>query len=75
MTHELDKNHRVTDKQQEMGIMKATGMDNCPVKAYKLYITKLNLKSNLLFQRPKQKTPNCGPWYDNMVVGVKTMVG
>ena len=54
--------------------MKATGTALCPVAAFKLYVQKLNPKSQVFFQRPKAKAPLSGrPWYDNMAVGVKTL--
>ena len=39
-------------------VMVATDTENCPVNAYKLYVSKLN--------------PRHGPWYDNVPVGMKT---
>ena len=68
---ELTKNHR--DDNQEEGIMKATGRQNCPVASFKLYTSKLNPKRNAFFQRPKERAPITGPWFDNMVLGVKTL--
>ena len=70
---ELTKNHRINDENQDEGVMKATGKENCPVHAYKLYVSKLNPKQSALFQRPKEFTPSFGPWYDNMVLGIKTL--
>ena len=70
---ELTKNHRVNDENQDEGVMKATGKEYCPVRAYKLYISKLNPKQSALFQRPKEFTPSSGPWYDNMVLGIKSL--
>ena len=70
---ELTKNHRLNDENQELSLMKATGKENCPVRAYKLYISKLNTKQTAFFQRPKQSAPTSGPWYDNMVLGMKSL--
>ena len=53
--------------------MMATGTPRCPVAAYKLYIQKLNPKYRWLFQRPKAITPPNGTWFDNMVLGVKSL--
>ena len=68
---ELTKNHR--DDNQEEGIMKATGRPNCPVSSFKLYLSKLNPKRNEFFQRPKEKAPLAGLWFDNQVLGVKPL--
>ena len=70
---ELTKNHRVNDDQQEGGIMLETGQVNCPVASFILYLSYLNPKSEAFFQRPKSYVPGCGPWYDNMVLGIKTL--
>ena len=72
---ELTKNHRENDTTQdnEGGIMMATGDSNCPVKSFKLYISKLNPKLETFFQRPKAVINEDGPWYDAQVVGVKTI--
>lgn len=73
VSDELTKNHRETDENQDEGVMKATGLKNCPVATYKLYLSKLNPKQAVFFQRPKSFKPQSGPWYDNMVLGVKSL--
>ena len=70
---ELPKNHRENSVNQEEGILKATGTKDCPIAAYKLYVSKLHPKGKAFFLRPKVEAPLIGPWYDNMVVGVKSL--
>ena len=70
---ELTKNHRVNDEQQEGGIMLETGGVNCPVASFVLYLNCLNPKLEAFFQWPKSSVPGNGPWYDNMVLGIKTL--
>ena len=50
-----------------------TGGKNCQVKSFLLYGSKLNPKLKTFFQRPKDKIPADGPWFDNQVIGVKTI--
>ena len=69
---EWTKNHGAWDDAQDSGRVYATGLDNCPVKSFKLYIKKLNPKLDTFFQRPKEN-PVDGPWYDNQVIGSKTI--
>ena len=69
---EMTKNHREGQENQEEGLMIATGTALWPVAVFKLYIQKLNPKCKVFFQRPKAKAPLIGPWYDNMVIGVKS---
>ena len=73
VTDELTKNHRESDANEDPGMMLATGEENCPVRSYKYYIEKLNPKQSAFFQRPKNNTPSSGVWYDNMVLGVKSL--
>ena len=54
--------------------MYATGESVCPVKSFKMYVSKLN---PALFQRPKKNSredaESLDVWYDNQVVGLKTL--
>ena len=73
---ELRKNSRgaANDPDQDGGIMQATGLPNCPVKSFKLYLSKLNPALNELFQRLKSAfsfNPNGDVWYDAQVIGKK----
>ena len=46
------------------------------VVAFKLYICisiKLNPNKTALFQRPIKYVPSSGPWYDDMVLGVRSL--
>ena len=43
------------------------------VAACKLYVSKLHHKGKAFFLRPKVVAPANGPWYDNMVLGVKSL--
>ena len=74
VTDELTKNHRENDEAEDGGMMLATGTENCPVEAFKLYKSKLNDKLDVFFQKPKRSTPtDDGPWFDAQVVGIKTL--
>ena len=73
VTDELSKNHRENDENEEQAIMLATGNANCPVRSFKLYVSKLNKNLPTLFQRTKRTKPVDGPWYDNMVLGIKKL--
>ena len=54
--------------------MYATGLDTCPVKSLKLYISKLNTDSECLYTyeiRRKNFTPNtCQTWYTTKPLGI-----
>lgn len=53
----------------EKNIMLAQpGGAKCPVKSFKLYVSKLNPKLDCFFQRPNvhMLNPTTGHWYDNM---------
>ena len=73
VSDEMTKNHRENQENQEEGLMMATGTPRCPVAAYKLYSQILNPKCRWLFQQPKAITPPNRTWFDNMVLGVKTL--
>ena len=70
---ELTKNNRVDDEYYEGGRIVETSDENCPVASFILYVSKLNPRLKAFFQRPKENTPLTGPWFDNQVVGVKTL--
>ena len=54
--------------------MIATERPNCPVKSFVKYLSLLNPKLDSLFQRPKKQIqPSSSFWYDNMVLGEKTL--
>ena len=73
---ELTKNHREDDEAEESGIMYATGGPFCPVASFEKYLQYLNPQNEFLFQRPKKKlTPDSDVWYDNMVVGERSLGG
>ena len=71
---ELTKNHREHDRNQDSAMMMETGADNCPVASFSKYLSLLNPKLDYFFQRPKA-FPKNGCWYDNMVLGEKTLLG
>ena len=70
---ELTKNHRENDEAEDGGMMLANGTENCPVKSFKLYVSKLDEKLDVFFQKPKRVTPDDGPWFDAQVLGVKNL--
>ena len=71
---ELIKNHREVDEAEEGGIMYDTGGPFCPVASFERYLQHLNPQNEFLFQRPKKKlTPDSDVWYDNMVVGKRSL--
>ena len=71
---ELTKNHREDDEAEEGGIMCAVGGPFCPVVSFEKYLHHLNPENQFLFQRPKKKvTADSDVWYDNMVVGERTL--
>ncbi|XP_066925857.1 uncharacterized protein [Clytia hemisphaerica] len=66
VTDELTKNHRENDEAEDGGMMLATGTENCPVEAFKLYKSNLNDKLDVFFQKPKRSNPiGDGPCYTN----------
>ena len=72
---ELKKNARVNDEFMEGGFIVEREDENCPVKSFLLYVSKLNPSLKSFFQRPKTRIPSEGPWFDNMVLGEKTLQG
>ena len=69
---ELTKNHQAKDRNEENGVIMATGGKECPVASFKLYVSKLNPKLDAFFQRPRP-SQKCTAidicWYENMVLG------
>ena len=52
----------------------AVGGPFCPVASFEKYLHHLNPKNEFLFQRPKKKvTADSDVWYNNMVVGERTL--
>ena len=74
MKDELTKNRRENDEAQESQTMFETGEPFSPVLSFEKYDTRLNLKNEFLFQRPKKGANESDEvWYDNMVVGQRTL--
>jgi hypothetical protein len=71
---ELTKNRRETDEAQETQTMFETRNSVCPVLSFEKYISHLNPQNEYLFQRPKRAVKESdNVWYDNMVVGQRTL--
>ena len=46
----------------------------CPVVSFEKYLQHLNPENEFLFQRPKKEvSSNAEDWYDNMVVGERSL--
>ena len=71
---ELTKNHREEYEAEEGGVIYATEGVWCPAASYEKYVQHLNLKNEFLFQRPKKEvSSDVVVWYDNMVVGERSL--
>ena len=72
---ELTKNHREGDKESSSGYMPENPCDPlCPVKSFKLYLSKLHPTCDKLWQRPRDSfLENETSWYCNVPVGQKTL--
>ena len=71
---ELTKTHREDDEAEEGGVMYATEGVWCPVASFEKYLQHLNPKNEFLFQRPKKEvSSDAVVWYDNMVVGERSL--
>ena len=72
--NEKNKNHQNIETPQSKPRMYATGLDTCPVKSLKLYLSKLNTDSECLYTyeiRRKNFTPNtCQTWYTTKPLGI-----
>lgn len=67
---ELTKNHRSVEGSSSKGIIYATDGNKCPVKAFEIYLSKLNPNCDFLFQKPKKNvTARDKLWYHNSKVG------
>lgn len=71
---EAEKNHAL-DNYQHMATMYEIPKkkEQCPVRAYTFYLSKLHPDNDALFQRPRPTIPAEGPWYCNAPVGIKTL--
>ena len=71
--NEKEKNHQgVSNKEIEKSAVmyeQPENLDQCPIKTFKLYLTKLNPKCPALFQRPLKNFANKDIWYDNAPLG------
>ena len=74
---ELTKNRRENDEAQESQTVFEIGGPFCPVLSFEKYVSGLNpkkAKNEYLFQRPKKAVNESDEvWYDNMVVGQRTL--
>lgn len=71
---ELTKNQREDDEAEEGGIKCAVGGLFCPAASFEKNLQHLHPGNEFLFQRPKKKlTANSDVWYDNIVVGERTL--
>ena len=70
----LTKNHREDDEAEEGGVMYATKGVWYTVAPFEKYLQHLNPKNEFLFQRPKKEVSSDAiVWYDNMVVGERSL--
>ena len=73
-TDELTKNRREDHEGFDGGLMYEKPGPNCPVVSFELYLSHLNPLNEFLFQRPKRNVSTSEDvWYDNMVVGERTL--
>ena len=73
-TDEITKNRREDDEVFDGGLMYENPGPNCLAVSFELYLSHLNPLNEFLFQRPKRNAsiPE-NVWYDNMVVGERTL--
>ena len=75
--NEADKTHHGLDsreKQKEPRMYEQQGHDNCPVKSFEKYLSKLNPSCDILFQRPLLKVrENDQIWFAKVNVGLNTL--
>ena len=75
--HELEKNHqglkkRETDRDPRM--YEQQGDENCPVRSFEKYLSKLNPGCTAFFQRPKTEfSDSDAVWYVNCPIGKNTL--
>ena len=73
-TNELTKNRREDDEGFDGSLMYEKPGKYCPVVSFELYLSHLNPLNKFLFQRPKRNVSTSEDvWYDNMVVGERTL--
>ena len=73
-TDELTKNRREDDEGFDGGVMYEKPGPNYPVASFELYLSHLNPLNEFLFQRPKRNVSSSeNVWYDNMVIGERTL--
>ena len=73
--NELEKNHQGFDKrdyQEELRMYEQDG-DQCPVKSFDLYVSKLHPECRAFFQRPAEKFSGKETWFVNCPVGKSTL--
>jgi len=74
---EKTKNHQggLGDKADESDPkMFSTGMSNCPVKYFKMFLSVLNPNQTALFQQPKKNfLPSDEIWFENSPIGVNKL--
>ena len=73
---EVTKNHQSDDDGVSGGIMYVNSANplHCPVRAFELYITKMNPICDALFQRPRDKySVDDLAWYENKPLGKNTL--
>ena len=70
----VTKNRREDDEGFDGGLMYEKPGPNCPVASFEIYLSHLNPLNELLFQRPERNVSTSEDvWYDNMVVGERTL--
>ena len=69
--NQLEKNHQGFDERdnQEEPKMYVQGSDQCPVKKFDLYVSKLHPECRAFFQRPAEKFNGKETWFANCPVG------
>ena len=73
-TDELTKNRPEDDEGFDGGLMYEKPAPNCPVVSLELYLSHLNPLNEFLFQHSKRNASTSEDvWYDNMVVGERTL--
>lgn len=70
--NEFDKNHP-NDEVKTQIMFENKSDENCPVKSFELYVSKLHPKQPAFFQRPNARYRNKPYWYVNAPIGVNTI--
>ena len=75
--HELEKNHQGLKKREtgrDSRMYEQQGDENCPVRSYEKYMSKLNPGCTAFFQRPKTEfSDRDAVWYVNYPIGKNTL--